>query len=60
MTVEDCGQVMAVAAAWTALSAVAGALEQSQPVPVSFTAGDLRVDRAVGDGRLCLEPGLTG
>lgn len=45
VTVEDCGQVMAVAAAWTALSAMAGALEQSQPVPVSFTAGDLRVDR---------------
>lgn len=48
VTVEDCGQVMAVAAAWTALSAVAGALEQSQPVPVSFTAGDLRVDRGSG------------
>ena len=53
VTVEDCGQVMAVAAAWTALSAVAGALEQSQPVPVSFTAGDLRVDRGSGGMDAC-------
>ena len=44
---------MAVAAAWTALSAVAGALEQSQPVPVSFTAGDLRVDRGSGGMDAC-------
>ena len=53
VTVEDCGQVMAVAAAWTALSAMAGALEQSQPVPVSFTAGDLRVDRGSGGMDAC-------
>ena len=53
VTVEDFGQVMAVAAAWTDLSAVAGALEQSQPVPVSFTAGDLRVDRGSGGMDAC-------
>lgn len=50
---SDCGELMTVAAAWTALAAVGGALSQSQPRPQSFTAGDLRVDWGSGGGDAC-------
>lgn len=54
VTEADCGELLTVAAAWTALSAVGGALAQSQPLPLSFTAGDLRVDwGSGGSGDAC-------
>ena len=47
---EDCRDLLVVASAWTALAAMTGALEASQPTPVSFSAGDLSVTAARGEG----------
>ena len=43
VTEEDCQDLLVVASAWTALAGMTGALEQSQPTPLSFSAGDLTV-----------------
>lgn len=40
---EDIRDLLVVASAWTALAAIGGALEQSSPTPLSFSAGDLTV-----------------
>ncbi|MCI5498945.1 MAG: hypothetical protein MR419_05415 [Clostridiales bacterium] len=47
---EDCRDLLVVASAWTALAAMTGAMEASQPTPVSFSAGDLSVTAARGEG----------
>lgn len=47
---EDIRDLLVVASAWTALAAVSGALEQSSPTPLSFSAGDLTVRSQEGQG----------
>ena len=57
VTEEDCQDLLVVASAWTALAGMTGALEQSQPTPLSFSAGDLTVRAR---RRLCQEPTKPG
>lgn len=53
---EDCRDLLVVASAWTALAAMTGALEGSQPGPVSFSAGDLSVTTGnTAGGNACAE-----
>lgn len=47
---ESIRDLLVVASAWTALAAVSGALEQSSPTPLSFSAGDLTVRSQEGQG----------
>ncbi len=43
VTPEQVRDLLVVASAWSALAAMTGALEQSSPTPLAFTAGDLTV-----------------
>ena len=40
---EDCRNAFTIASAWSALGMMLGAMEGTQPTPLSFTAGDLSV-----------------
>ena len=47
---EDCRDLLVVASAWTALAAMTGALEASQPTPVSLLRRGSVGDGGPGEG----------
>ncbi len=47
---ENIRDLMVVASAWSALAGMTGAMEQSSPSPLSFSAGDLTVHAQQNQG----------